>query len=356
MPTTPPTPIAQKEQQFKAKLKALIERFGYQDGIGMLQWDLKGSEIVGKFADRNGSKAFEFSVNGEGIAYKPLTGVAKQDAYIRGLSATLLGAAPRTGAASSSYLAGFRVDAKGGKRNCTSPTAYSCGASCISRNKQCRIRDIKVRQASAVMVSEARLVDRQIKEQGISQKELDAIVTAEEEKIRDLKHERIVVIDPKSGRVPLRKDGDERYVTVSHGEGQAMRGKIVTHNHPNVYGGKPGSELHKGLSFSDADVNLACVVDAAEVRAVSTGGYTHSIKPPPGGWNREFYYRKVEPSYKQNSEIVYRDLAKEINQGNTSAEDAEVDFHHRVWTRTAKDTGMTYSRTEVKRSAQRRAA
>jgi len=135
-----------------------------------------------------------------------------------------------------------------------------------------------------------------------------------------------------------------------------MRGKIITHNHPDTYNAKPGSDLHKGVSFSDADINLACAANAAEMRAVSTGGFNHSMKPPPGGWDEAFYYNKVEPSYKRNSVIVYADVTRRMREGTLSAEDAEVEYHHKVWTRTAKETGMTYSRTEVKRSAQRRAA
>ena len=160
MPTTASTSIAQREQRFRAKLKAGLEQFGYRDGIGLLQWELQNREIVGKFADRDGSKAFEFTVNTNGFSYKPLSRV-NHDAYTRGVT---LAFSRAVSIASSGYAQGLRHDAK---KHCTSPTAYSCGDACITRSKQCHIRSIKARQAATGLVAEAQTIQRQQSAQSV---------------------------------------------------------------------------------------------------------------------------------------------------------------------------------------------
>lgn len=342
------THLSQREQRFKSSLKSLLEKVGYRDGIGLLQWDVTGRGIEGKFVDRDGSKAFEFSVGGEGVAYKPLTRV-RADAYTKGLSLVLVGTSGNV-----SYLQGRQDARRGQKKNCTSPTAYSCGNACIHKSKQCRIKDARVRQASLALVKEANFIKAQKTTQSISAQELERRVVTEENKIRGLNYERGLVIDSKTGQVLINKGGRQTQVDFTPDEVAKFKGNVLTHNHPNVWDVPPSDPRYKGVSFSPADVRTAALGEAAEMRAVSNG-YTHSMKPPRGGWNVEFYDRTVAPVYEKHSTQVFDEIMTEIWSGKITTEQAEVDYHHRIWQRTAKETGMRYGRTEI-RQALRRAA
>ncbi|PHJ64919.1 hypothetical protein VF04_03785 [Nostoc linckia z7] len=124
-----------------------------------------------------------------------------------------------------------------------------------------------------------------------------------------------------------------------------MRGAIVTHNHPNL-GWSKNDARSKGLSFSASDVEVACKANMAEIRAVSSG-YRHSLKPPPSGWNENFWRSQVSPTYKKYEKQVYGEYLTQILTGRKKVDQAEADYHHEVIKRTASQLGMNYSRKEL---------
>lgn len=169
-----------------------------------------------------------------------------------------------------------------------------------------------------------------------------------EKEIRDLPKERAHIIN-KKGEVVFSNDGDETSVAIdSDVILNDMEGAIVTHNHPNSGNYPEGHPARKGFSFSDADIGVACWGRAAEMRAVSEG-YDHSMKPPDGGWDGEFYNKKVAPSFRKNASKLSRKYVWGIITGKIDPKAADVDFVHEIWTEVAKETGMKYERKEVRR-------
>lgn len=315
----------QSELRFKAKLRGLLERAGYRDGISNLDWRLVGNEVQGRFIAADGTRIFTFSVNSRGVQYAPASRFSRRDSYEVG----------RTLA--------FRNDKK---NQCSSTTSYPCGNTCISDKKTCQISSAIVRSASLVLVGEA----KRLKGESITEMELQRRVEAEEDKIRYLPYERGIVVDIKTGRTLVNVGGQQTRVDFTPEQSRLMKGNVLTHNHPNVYNANPSSPLYKGLSFSASDVQTACVYEVKELRAVSHG-YRHSMKPPVNGWNERFWRTRVVPIHKRNYEAEYKRTMADLMTGRKTPDQAEVDFHHNVWTKTAKDTGMKYSRIEIRRVA-----
>ena len=193
---------------------------------------------------------------------------------------------------------------------------YQCGDACIPRTKKCRL----------------------------SEKQLEKIVHRYEDQIKDLPTEKALIIDDK-GRVILAKGGDRTSVEFTVDEVDKMKGAIVTHNHPNLGWGKDDARS-KGFSFSYADMELAIIADVKEMRAVSNG-YRHSLKPGSGGWN-DMKWNKLDSTYKKYEKEVYGEFATKIITGNIKRDVAEVDYHHEINRRTAKELGIIYKREEIK--------
>ena len=203
-------------------------------------------------------------------------------------------------------------------------SSHQCGNACVPKTKKCRT-PAKLR---------------------LPEQELTKIVHEIEDKIKDEPIEHAVVIDS-NGKVLLHKTGDRTSVEFSWEEVDAMKGAIVTHNHPNLGWGKDDARS-KGLSFSFADITLAIISEAKEMRAVSHG-YRHSIKPPPKGWDRNLsdVYQNSIDVYNKHQNKVYWDFVGQVTTGKMRRDVAEANFHHEVNRRTAKDLGMIYKREEI---------
>lgn len=220
---------------------------------------------------------------------------------------------------SGAYLRSLLVNSVRADRQlkCKS-SSKQCGNACVPKSKKCK-------QGTASQVNP-----------------VIAKVEHLENQIKDLPYERGLVVHPTTGKVLVNKGGQQTSVEFTASEAAMMRGAIVTHNHPNLGWGKNDARS-KGLSFSDADVQAACLVQAGEMRAVSAG-YRHSLKPPESGWNAQFWNKKVEPSYRKNERSVYNEFVGKVLTGKMRIDEAEANYHHEVITRTAKETGMKYER------------
>lgn len=169
-----------------------------------------------------------------------------------------------------------------------------------------------------------------------------------EDKIRDRPKERVHIVD-KKGKVVFTNDGDETSVAIDNDViDNKMEGTVLTHNHPVPRGYPRDHPSQKGVSFSYADIYIGCRGRAAEVRAVSPG-YDHSMKPPEGGWDTDFYFDKVAPSWNKHSKRLVPKYNWKIYNKEMDSEEAVVHFVDEMWTEISKDTGMKYERKEVKR-------
>lgn len=220
------------------------------------------------------------------------------------------------GSTDPNYQQGFINACRQDSKKKCGPTAIACGDTCISSKKKC-------------------LYDRYGKK-----------LEAEEKAIASLPKEQLVAINPQTGKVALRLNGDETSVYISPQEMKKLKGTIITHNHPDQ-GFPPGDPRAAGISFSPADVATACTVDAAEIRAVSSG-YRFSMSPPDEGWDEKFFEEKVVPSYVNHYTNNYCKNFALVNLGLVDHRQASRQIHHDTWTSVAKDTGMRYTMSEIK--------
>lgn len=226
-----------------------------------------------------------------------------------------LSKSPRISDRSDAYLSGYlyslnRLD--NALPNC-SITSRLCGEACIPRYKKCRIGNT----------------------------ELEKIISGHEDQIRHLPKEEARIIDPDTGDLVFRKGGDEVSVYFSNDEITKVRGKIVTHNHPNL--GWPKSDPRsQGLGFSYADLDFAASVGVKEIRAVGAN-YNYSFSSGDKRWDRN----RLSKTYKKHYNQQYNQAMWMVMTGQTSAAQADFDFHHKVAESTAKELGYRYSRERV---------
>ena len=112
-----------------------------------------------------------------------------------------------------------------------------------------------------------------------------------------------------------------------------MKDAVFTHNHPG------------GNSFSPEDIYLAAVYDIAEIRVVGKK-YRHRLVRPAAGWSEQFWRSTIRPSLRKHQEDVTAELNDAIYKGRMTAEEAEQQYWHEIWSRVAKEIGFIYVRTE----------
>jgi SPP1 gp7 family putative phage head morphogenesis protein len=189
----------------------------------------------------------------------------------------------------------------------------------------------------------------------LTPQEISQRIRSAEDSIRRNDFETLIAYDS-DGKELLRKKGDAASVPISPEEGRSMKGAIVTHNHPMA----PEwwkKERTSGTSFSPADIQVAASYEWGEIRAV-TGGYRHSLKPPPGGWNAQWAVQ-TKPIYDRIAKEVEKDIqaqmvinARRLKEKGMSRAEIEAesyriynrDLQHEINRRFAKETGATYKR------------
>ena len=201
------------------------------------------------------------------------------------------------------------------KKDC-GPTAIECGETCISNKKEC-------------------LFDK-----------YGATLNRVEEGIAYKQKEELSFINPRTGKEIQRIKGEESYVIIPDGLEGKLDGAIATHNHPAL-GFAHGEPRSTGVSFSAADISVACHYNLGEMRAVSPG-YRFSMTPPDTGWNDEFFEKEVAPSYQRNFSKNYVKNYAMVSLGFRDSREAQVLVHHETWQDVAKETGMRYSLKRVK--------
>ena len=208
-------------------------------------------------------------------------------------------------------------------------TSHQCGNACVPRTKKCRT---------------------QLRSPAANLSRLSGVIDTEESKIRNLPYERAVCIDPKTGKVLFHTGdrGDATSVGFTAQEMQLAKGGVLTHNHPDLWTDQPASDpRRRGLSFSLADIEFASVNELQEIRACSRS-YSHSLKPPAEGWNKDFYESKLLPTYQKHEDQVYYEYLSKIDSGRMTWEEADASFAHDIITRTSKELKMKYTRSQIK--------
>lgn len=116
----------------------------------------------------------------------------------------------------------------------------------------------------------------------ISSEKLEAmIVRMENELVKNEKFETAVVYEPRTGRIILDKRGEHLGVNFTDEEMAAMRGDVMTHNHPGAYEARaryPDGSLSGGSSFSRQDIDFMLNASLSEMRAVSPA-WSHVLRP-----------------------------------------------------------------------------
>jgi hypothetical protein len=161
--------------------------------------------------------------------------------------------------------------------------------------------------------------------------DLRAIVLRHEQELRRMDHEMAMAFAA-DGRILLVKRGDPRSVLFDDQEVQRMFGAAVfTHNHPG------------DRSFSEADVALACALEWEEVRAVGPT-WTHVLRPGSAGWNDRYWIDRLREECLRSQMYVGDDLQRAFARRRVTPQEADAEFWHLVWERTAESEGLEYDR------------
>lgn len=177
----------------------------------------------------------------------------------------------------------------------------------------------------------------------ITPEKLNKQIESEEDAIRNEPIEHLKIINPRSGKVIAEQTGHQTGVDMTPRSMVLCKGAVMTHNHPHLEVEDPDN---LGVSLSGPDVRAAMALQMAEVRAVSAG-WRHSMKPPKGGWNEEFYYKKFEPVYNKQRQTQLLGLRAEVLQGKISPKHAEEEYDHRSMEAVAKELGLDYRREPI---------
>ena len=174
-----------------------------------------------------------------------------------------------------------------------------------------------------------------------------------ESRNRNYKTERAAVVDENGnvnprGNIMVRRDRYGRMVEATSGSGSRVfinparipENSVLTHNHPSNNAGIAG---RVGQAFSGADLRIAVVTNAKEIRAV-TPNYVYSIKRPAKGWtfDRSIEYeadRLFERHYNQYLSQTRTMARNNTKRGGTWTRDDEDVYRNRIMV-TANDRMM----------------
>lgn len=166
---------------------------------------------------------------------------------------------------------------------------------------------------------------------GGSSSKIDKNLHGFENSIRTEQRGEVLRIVDKDGNVILTKSNKGKSITTTESEDAAMRGNIVTHNHPS------------GAAPSQNDYFKASATDAQEMRVVGVlhdgQPVTYSITKPDTGWIKgKEYYKISDPIEKKFKDEMMANIGKE------DYNKLEQDRSHRVWSELTKIGVVNYKR------------
>ncbi len=178
----------------------------------------------------------------------------------------------------------------------------------------------------------------------MNKKKLLQLVRAKEDEIRAQRFESAFFWDG-HGTLVLSKEGEVDRITFSDEELALMTNTIATHNHPHGWRYAERDPRRGGYSFSAKDVQLACQHSLILLRVV-TPKFRHMIKPPPQGWNQNYWETTLGPEYSRLYDKVKAKLKAKVNARQILQAEAESLFRHEVLVRVAKRLAIEYTREE----------
>lgn len=162
-----------------------------------------------------------------------------------------------------------------------------------------------------------------------------------ENSLRQNKKFETAVVFNNNGDIVIDKRGKATSVTFTANDVKLMKDSIITHNHPRGWNYEEKDWGRIGNSFSKADLSLAIISDAAEIRAV-TPNFTFSMKRPSSGWGVRT--KEFERVYNKINDSILIENMKAINLGIVSPEQANA-VHFHVLNRTlAQKFGWIYEK------------
>jgi hypothetical protein len=70
------------------------------------------------------------------------------------------------------------------------------------------------------------------------------------------------------------------------------------------------------------------------------------MKPPPGGWNKDYWDNTLKSSVIQTENEIRAEFFAQIRNGTMTPQEAEARHFHELWTRISQKQGLDYSRVE----------
>ena len=136
--------------------------------------------------------------------------------------------------------------------------------------------------------------------------------------------ETMIAFDPKTGKEVFRKAGEASSVNIEDGELEAIRGAVLTHNHPDyVYKGG----VYVSGSFTGSDFETAARVGAAELRVV-TSTHRYIARPKAG---RKFPHElNVWQTYADEHKRVYKAVMRRVKAGRMTMQEASSSLNHLI--------------------------
>ncbi len=172
----------------------------------------------------------------------------------------------------------------------------------------------------------------------------------EQEVRRERNREYAVIIDNETGRVVGgRIRGERAIIRFTDEQLRSMRGRILTHNHPDGWRYPADDPRRPGAGFSDHDARMLADWGLAEIRAV-TPAYLYRLRPPTDPASH--YYHNVlgasswdiKDAVDRAFDMADQTLASRVATGAIAPEEYDVLINHEAMLRLAEDWGILYER------------
>ena len=129
------TPLSPSASDVQKEIESVLENDeAYGSNVTILNWSSTPTKITGKFKDAWNDRVFDFTIDEDGVGYKPSVNL---DAV------PVESQESRFDSFSDGYLSGIRIDGKLTGKRTKKPkcggTSFGCGYSCIGLTKVCKI-------------------------------------------------------------------------------------------------------------------------------------------------------------------------------------------------------------------------
>ena len=129
------TPLSPSASDVQKEIESVLENDeAYGSNVTILNWSSTPTKITGKFKDAWNDRVFDFTIDEDGVGYKPSVNL---DAV------PVESQESRFDSFSDGYLSGIRIDGKLTGKRVKKPkcggTSYGCGYSCVELAKVCRV-------------------------------------------------------------------------------------------------------------------------------------------------------------------------------------------------------------------------